>query len=286
MREGWVERGSTRLHYLEWKPAGVAPTPAMLLLHGLGSNARYWERVAAHLPHRHLVALDQRCHGLSDCPAYGYSHRTLAADAVTVIGELGMGSPVIVGHSWGAVTALETAVRHPRLVAGLAQLDGGSIDFHDLMTWEVALQVMHRPMPTYPSVADAIAERAAELPGAWAEDLEAFVAAGVAPRRGGLRPRLTMPARRRLLRGMYDQRPQDLWARVRCPIMLGLGGSPDQGPFVDLKRAGAEALARVRPDAEVHWYDGPHDFPLYLAAEVAADLDAFAQRQGEGGPRV
>ncbi|MFY9614646.1 MAG: hypothetical protein WAT58_04530, partial [Candidatus Dormiibacterota bacterium] len=116
------------------------------------------------------------------------------------------------------------------------------------------------------------------LPGAWGDDLDAFVAAGVTEGPRGFRPRLTMPARRRLLRGMYDQRPEELWARLACPIFLGLGGSTDQGYFVDLKRQGAERLKQVRPDAEVQWYDGPHDFPLYLAAEVAADLDAFAER--------
>jgi pimeloyl-ACP methyl ester carboxylesterase len=285
MREGWIDRGSTRLHYLQWDPVDAPRAPALLLLHGLGSNARYWERVAAHLPRRRLVALDQRCHGLSDCPRYGYSHRTLAGDAAAVIAELGLGRPLVVGHSWGAVTALETAVRHPGLVAGLVQLDGGSIGFSDLMTWEVALQVMHRPMPTYASIKEAIAERRAELPGAWADDLDRFVAAGVAPADGGYRPRLTMPARRQLLRGMYDQRPEALWARVGCQVMLGLGGSADQGPFLAIKRQGAERLAELRPDAEIHWYEGPHDFPLYLAASVAADLDAFAERCGAEGAR-
>jgi pimeloyl-ACP methyl ester carboxylesterase len=225
-----------------------------------------------------VVALDQRCHGLSDCPVYGYSHRTLAADVAAAIRELGLGRPVVVGHSWGAVAALETAVRHTRLVSGLAQLDGASLRFNDLMTWDTAIQVMHRPMPTYASVAEAISERMAELPGAWDDDLDAFVSAGVTDGPRGYRPRLTMPARRKLLRGMYDQRPEELWAKLACPVFLGLGGSSDQGYFVDLKRQGAERLRQLRPDAEVHWYDGPHDFPLYLAAEVAADLDAFAER--------
>jgi pimeloyl-ACP methyl ester carboxylesterase len=280
MREGWLERGSVRLHYLEWLPEGDAREPAMLLLHGLGSNARYWERLARHLPHRRLVALDQRCHGLTSCPRYGYANRTLAGDAIHAIRTLDLGRPLVIGHSWGAVVALESAVRHPALVAGLAQLDGGSLSFSDLMTWEVTLQVMHRPMPAYPSVADAIAERRAELPGAWDDDLDAFVAAGVSEGPRGYRPRLTMPARRRLLRGMYDQRPEELWPRVRCPIFMGLGGSSDQGPFLALKRQGAERLKATRPDAEIHWYDGPHDFPLYFAAQVAADLDSFASSVG------
>jgi pimeloyl-ACP methyl ester carboxylesterase len=250
----------------------------MLLLHGLSSNARYWERVAAHLGGRRLVALDQRCHGLSDCPAYGYSNQTLAADVADAIRVLDLGRPLLVGHSWGASVALETAVRHPALVAGLAQLDGGSLSFGDLMPWDMALQVMHRPMPRYASTAEAVAERREELVGAWADDLTGFVEAGISPGRRGYRLVLTMRARRQILRGMYDQRPEDLWPRVGCPILLGLGGSSDQGPFLSLKRQGAERLTALRPDAEVRWYDGPHDFPLYVPKEVAADLDAFSDR--------
>jgi pimeloyl-ACP methyl ester carboxylesterase len=278
VREGWLERGGTRLHYLEWLPSGQPKLPAMLLLHGLSSNARYWERVAGHLGDRRLVALDQRCHGLSACPTYGYSNRTLASDVADAIRVLDLERPVLVGHSWGATVALETAVRDPDAVAGLAQLDGASLSFGDLMPWDMALQVMHRPMPVYASMAEAVAARRHELPGAWADDLTGFVEAGVTHGRRGFRLVLTMPARRQILRGMYDQRPDELWPRVRCPILLGLGGSADQGMFLSLKRQGAERLTALRPDAEVHWYDGPHDFPLYYPAEVAADLRSFAGR--------
>ena len=67
--DGWLERDGVRLHYLEWTPDSEAERqPACLLLHGLSSNARYWERLAQHLPGRRLVALDQRGHGLTGQP--------------------------------------------------------------------------------------------------------------------------------------------------------------------------------------------------------------------------
>src|SRR5205085_11353496 len=79
MQEGFVERGGVRLHYLEWAPSAPVPREPILFLHGLSSNARFWERLAERLPERRLIALDQRSHGMSDRPAAGYSHETLVA---------------------------------------------------------------------------------------------------------------------------------------------------------------------------------------------------------------
>ncbi|TMD34701.1 MAG: alpha/beta fold hydrolase, partial [Chloroflexi bacterium] len=68
--DGWLNRGGFDLHYVEWRPEGEArPDPPVLLLHGLSSNARYWDRLARELRGRHLVALDQRGHGLSGRPS-------------------------------------------------------------------------------------------------------------------------------------------------------------------------------------------------------------------------
>src|ERR1700693_4023739 len=86
--EGYLEREGVRLHWLEWAPTRTPEPPAILLLHGLSSNARYWERVARRMTTRRLVALDQRSHGLSDAPLTGYGLDVLAADAGHAIREL------------------------------------------------------------------------------------------------------------------------------------------------------------------------------------------------------
>src|SRR5260370_17574256 len=78
--EGYLEREGVRLHWLEWAPPGTPEPAALLLLHGLSSNARYWERVARRMTNRRLVALDQRSHGLSDAPPAGYGMAVLPAD--------------------------------------------------------------------------------------------------------------------------------------------------------------------------------------------------------------
>jgi pimeloyl-ACP methyl ester carboxylesterase len=202
------------------------------------------------------VALDQRSHGLSDRPPYGYSNRTLAADAAHAIDALGMGRVVVAGHSWGATVALALA-------------------------WEQAISMMHRPMPSWASLDDVIAQRAAELPGAWDNDLVPFATAGVRQTPRGWRMTLGMSQRRQVLRGMWAQRPELLWPLVRGPILAGLGGDAGQGPFLEVKRGGAARLQQLMPGARVRWYDGPHDFPMYRPAEVADDLAALAAEATE-----
>src|SRR5262245_41518557 len=192
MNEGWVEREGVRLHYLEWRPTHLtnpSPEPALFLLHGLSSNARVWERMARLLPARRIVALDQRSHGLSDRPPSGYSLDDLVADAARVIRELGLGRPLVAGHSWGAAVALALAPEQPGLAAGLVVVDGATASFDRFMSREEAAQRMQPPLPVYGDIGEAAAAQEEYLGDAWGEDLRDFVRAGLveAPA-GGLAP--------------------------------------------------------------------------------------------------
>ena len=134
MHEGFLERDGIRLHYLDWTPSGPVRREPILFMHGLSSNARFWERLAARLPERRLIALDQRSHGASDRPASGYSHETLMADAAHVLESLRLGRAVVAGHSWGAAIALELAVARPDLVSGLAFIDGPASSMSEVLS--------------------------------------------------------------------------------------------------------------------------------------------------------
>lgn len=276
MQEGWLERGGVRLHYLEWGPEDATRKPALFLLHGLSSNARVWERMAARLPDRRIVALDQRSHGLSDRPASGYTADELAADAAHAVESLGLERPAVAGHSWGGAVALDFAARFPALVSGLAIVDGPIAAMSRNMTWEQVAQRMQPPFPTYADLDAAAAAQAAYLDGAWQDDLRDFVEAGLTRTPAGYVSTLTAPVRLTILRELYAHQPEALLPRVEGPLLIAVAGrawrhAPES--FMEQKRRSAEAVLAIRPDAQVRWYDSPHDIPLVRPSELAADLE-------------
>ena len=62
----FVRVNALELHLLDWAGQG----PAVILLHGLASNAHIWDAVAPYLVEgARVVALDQRGHGRTSLPA-------------------------------------------------------------------------------------------------------------------------------------------------------------------------------------------------------------------------
>jgi len=278
--EGRLERAGLSHHYLEWNAAETA-RPALVLLHGLSSNAAFWGRLAAHLPNRRLVALNQRAHGRSAAPADGYDPGTLAADAAALVAELGLGRVVVAGHSWGATTALQLAADRPDLVAGLAVIDGPVRPWSETgLTWDQAQKMMQPPLPLHADLAAAVAEKRAILKAAWDDDLVDFVRAGLVEDGGGLRLPLTGPIRLQVLHAMFFQAYDVLWTQVRCPVLLAFAGGGAESAFGDFKRRSAAVISEQVPGTAVHWHESGHDIPLEKPAEMAAELERLCLRAG------
>lgn len=273
VNEGYFERDGVRLHYLEWG-APVAGRPSMLLLHGLGSNARFWERTARELEGWHLLALDQRSHGLSERPLEDNANSTFVADAHALATRAGGDRLVVAGHSWGAVIALEYAATHADQTRALSIIDGPV--WANRVEWDDIKDLVQPPFPLFPEMGDAYRAQESYLPGAWSADLEAFVAAGLVPETGGFRSTLTVPVRHDILRAMFGADTPTLWGAVTCPVavLLARSGPPD---FIRMKERGADELGAHRPNARIRWFDTPHDIPLYQPAEVAAELTRLAK---------
>jgi pimeloyl-ACP methyl ester carboxylesterase len=287
--DGWLERDGVGLHYLEWMPeAGARHTPPLLLLHGLSSNARYWERVARHLPGRRLIAPDQRGHGLTGQPPHmptfpdGYVMDELLKDVDYVIAELGLDQPVVVGHSWGATVALELVGTRHGGAGGLVFIDGPVQSAANLFSWEEAQKLMQPPLPRFTSFEEAVSQSKRDLEGAWDQDLESFVKARIIPDGDRLVLTLTGPVRLELLRGLYGAQPDVLWPRVEVPAAVLLAR---HGParIATSREIGAARLAELAPNVEISWFDSPHDIPLYMPAEVAAAIEHVASLAAGGG---
>ena len=133
-------------HCQDWGGVGRP----IVLLHGLASTCHIWHLTAPILARNFsVIAMDQRGHGDSTKPDYGYDFASVARDAAGLIKAKDLRSPIVVGHSWGGDVALELAAAHPELVGGLCFVDGGMIE----------------PSTRYASAAEA--PRANGAPGVW-----------------------------------------------------------------------------------------------------------------------
>ena len=120
-----VHANGLELHYLDW--GGTARTPA-IALHGFALNCHSWDEVAPRLRSRlHLLAFDQRGHGLSDRAARveDYTRENMVADIESVVRALRLARPVVIGHSMGGMNAMTFAARNPELVRALVLVDVG-----------------------------------------------------------------------------------------------------------------------------------------------------------------
>jgi pimeloyl-ACP methyl ester carboxylesterase len=99
--------------------AGVAPP--VVLLHGLGANARLnWDAAAPTLrDHFPVVAPDLRGHGRAAARTGRFSLEDAADDVAELLDRLSLGPAIVVGYSMGGAIAQLVWRRHRDLVRGL-----------------------------------------------------------------------------------------------------------------------------------------------------------------------
>lgn len=287
-QDGMVASGGAdgvRLHYRDW--GGPATEMPLLLLHGLASASRIWDLVAPLLAeHRHVVALDQRGHGLSEKPDSGYDFATIVTDDLAAATALGLGERfAVAGHSWGANVALEFAAAHPERIGAVLLVDGGfgMLRQRPGATWE---QISHDLAP--PDFAGTPVETflgwlRASNPS-WRPELADIVLNIVELRADDtVGPRLSRANHMKILRAMWDEDPAAIYPAVRAPVFYALAepSTSDSGSrdFASLKHRGiAEAtkLLSSSPQVSVEWMpDTIHDIPLQRPEALAERMNAF-----------
>jgi pimeloyl-ACP methyl ester carboxylesterase len=119
--EGTAVFDGLTLAYRGFGPAEAVP---VLLLHGMGDDARTWDRFAGELASagRQAIALDQRGHGGSSHPGE-YSIDLMRGDVVAFLDHLGIARADLVGHSMGGRVATVVACEHPSRVRRLVVED-------------------------------------------------------------------------------------------------------------------------------------------------------------------
>lgn len=119
VRHGKLFVGGTSIHFTM---AGSGSP--IVLVHGWMGSSHHWRKLMPLLAADHtVVALDVRGYGESDKPYSGYDGRTIVADLLGLIGQLGLQRPIVVGHDMGALPALLLAAEHPETVSGLVYVD-------------------------------------------------------------------------------------------------------------------------------------------------------------------
>ena len=101
--------------------------PPMIFVHGWSCDHRYFAPQVERFSQDHrTVAVDLRGHGISDDPHQEYTMSAFADDIAWLCRELGAEKPIVVGHSMGAVIALQLAAEHPTVPGAIIMIDGGT----------------------------------------------------------------------------------------------------------------------------------------------------------------
>lgn len=96
--------------------------PTILFIHGIGNSGAAWQEIIGQLPdHFRLITIDLLGFGKSPRPAWAtYNAKTQARSVIATLLKLRINGPVIiVGHSLGALVAVEVTKRYPLIVRSL-----------------------------------------------------------------------------------------------------------------------------------------------------------------------
>ena len=99
-----------------------SPVATVLFIHGIGNNSHAWDEVIDKLPKNiKVVTVDLLGFGESPKPSWAlYNARTQARSVLATFLKLRLRGPIIiVGHSLGALVAVDVARRYPLLVRSL-----------------------------------------------------------------------------------------------------------------------------------------------------------------------
>jgi pimeloyl-ACP methyl ester carboxylesterase len=290
MSSSYLYVNDIRMHYLTWNAASSGSP--VILMHGLASNARIWEKTVPFLVDGGLApyAVDLRGHGLTDKPDGDYGFDTYSRDLNAFMDALSLEKPILVGHSWGAMLVLDQASRFPvgpHAPAAIVMVDGGMTQMDDLpgSTWE---QISQRLAP--PRLAGTPVENFIAMLGAgkdtWRpddQDISIILANFDVSAEETISPHLSFEHHMQILRSMWEYKTYEKFARVRCPVLMVPAvpvGSPlaEQQAYQALKEKGIhQAQAAIQMLSVQRMLDTVHDIPLQRPSELAESIIKFVQ---------
>lgn len=262
--------------------ARLGSGPPLVLLHGYPENLQLWCRAAPSLARRYeVLAFDWPGQGHSEEWPGGATPQLLARRLLTILDELRIERPTLVGTDMGGQPALAFAATFPDRIARLVVMN--SLAFGDAPTsWEIRLlrrfglnRFLLRSVPRliFRRAVSTFLPRGVSLDPAIREDFwSAF----------------RQPAVRRFVskmcagyQGTLSQLPA-LYRQIRCPTLVLWAERDKHFPLVQ-----AERLQAAIPSARLSVLsDGTHWMPLCRAEEVVERIvDGLPTPSSRGSSR-
>ncbi|HTE86193.1 MAG TPA: alpha/beta hydrolase [Dehalococcoidia bacterium] len=254
-----VSLNGLSFHYRDW---GSETAPPLVLLHGITSHSRTWDRFASTMTDRfRVLALDQRGHGETDW-APRYSTKLMAEDLAAFAAALGLGRFALVGHSMGACNAYYVAAQNPKAVDRLVIGDFGPDVVGSTAGGQVAARIQAAATASFADAEEAVRSAVAQNPRAAEADVRHRVSANLKQRDDG-RWVWRYDGAGLAAHAPVDRMPsrEEQWqmiARIACPTLIVRGAESDT-----LQRATAERMLEVIPDCRlIEVARAGHSIPL------------------------
>jgi pimeloyl-ACP methyl ester carboxylesterase len=293
MNSSYFYLNELRLHYLRWEADREGRR--VILLHGLASNARIWELVAPQLARLGLTAFapDARGHGLTDKPEGDYGFDVFYKDLAAFVDALGVEHPLLIGHSWGAMIALDYAARRPigpSAPAGLVLVDGGMTQLDDSpdASWEKMRKSLTPPRLAGTPL-EAFSAMYREYNARWMPDeniLQIILSNFEIDEQDRIYPRLHFENHMKIVRAIWEFKTYSRFAELNCPVlMLPVAPEPplstSDEKWVAAKQRGIARTQAIIRDLRLHWMENSiHDIPLQRPVELAGLIAAFSSSLG------
>jgi pimeloyl-ACP methyl ester carboxylesterase len=131
-----------------------AGDPALVFVHGWCCDNTYWrDQIPVFAKNHRVVAVDLPGHGASDKPDRDYTIDNFVDVVATLIRNLQLDKPIVVGHSMGGVIVMNLARKHPDLTRGIVIVDAPLVPLPEALQPVLAQNLAVFKSPEYKEAA-------------------------------------------------------------------------------------------------------------------------------------
>lgn len=223
-RFGRATANGIELAWAEWGDSAAPDAQTIIAIHGITANLHSWGALAPGLAAAgfRVIAYDLRGRGESSKPASGYNTSIHADDLLGLLDFFKLASANLVGHSLGAVVALNFAAKYPERIRRLVLVDHGMDTPADAR--QTISSSFSRLTMTFDSREDHLNFfKASPVYPNWTEHVERFVAYdGQVQPDGTVKTRVLPAAAEEDLSSQYlpEFLPSRMYASVKTPTLI------------------------------------------------------------------